>query len=326
MALCIPFACKTSQDAQPLLLDPEVRMGKLPNGFTYYIRKNKTPEKRVTMYLANKVGSILETDQQRGIAHFVEHMNFNGTKHFPKKELSNYLEKSGVRFGADINANTGFDETVYQLPLPSDNPELLANGLQIMRDWAQDANMEAEDVERERHVILEEKRFRQGITQRLQEKSVPFYTNNSRYGLRLPIGTEEVLLKVTPEQIRSFYKTWYRPDLQAILVVGDIDVHQMEKKIKAKFSDLHNPEKEKERPVYRVSLTGKNQYMQFLDPEFTGISIEIIKKQLADTILTTADYRANLKNKLLAELVSIRFRRLPIVGFAPLSGGLTSFL
>ena len=324
-ALCIPFACKTSQDAQPLLLDPELRMGKLPNGFTYYIRKNKTPEKRVTMYLANKVGSILETDQQRGIAHFVEHMNFNGTKHFPKKELSNYLEKSGVRFGADINANTGFDETVYQLPLPSDHPELLANGLQIMRDWAQDANMEAEDVERERHVILEEKRFRQGISQRLQEKSLPFYTNNSRYGSRLPIGTEEVLLKVTPEEIRSFYKEWYRPDLQAILVVGDVDVDQMEKDIKAKFSDLKNPEKATARPAYRVSLTGKNQYMQFIDSEFSGVSLEIMKKQLADTIRTKADYLGDLKQRLLAELVSIRFRRLPIVGFTPLSGGLTSF-
>ena len=324
-ALCIPFACKTSQDAQPLLLDPELRMGKLPNGFTYYIRKNKTPEKRVTMYLANKVGSILETDQQRGIAHFVEHMNFNGTKHFPKKELSNYLEKSGVRFGADINANTGFDETVYQLPLPSDHPELLANGLQIMRDWAQDANMEAEDVERERQVILEEKRFRQGISQRLQEKSLPFNTNNSRYGARLPIGTEEVLLKVTPEEIRSFYKEWYRPDLQAILVVGDVDVDQMEKAIKAKFSDLKNPGKATERPAYRVGLTGKNQYMQFIDSEFAGVSLEIMKKQLADTIRTKADYRADLKQRLLEELVSIRFRRLPIVGFAPLSGGLTSF-
>jgi zinc protease len=324
-ALCIPLACKTRLDTQPLQLDPEVRMGKLSNGFTYYIRKNKTPEKRVTMYLANKIGSILETDQQRGVAHFVEHMCFNGTKHFPKKELSNYLEKSGVRFGADLNANTGFDETIYQLPLPSDNPGLLANGLQIMRDWAQDVNMEAEDVERERHVILEEKRFRQGITQRFQEKSILFYTNNSRYGSRLPIGTEEVLLKVTPEEIRSFYKTWYRPDLQAILVVGDIDVDQMEKNIRAKFSDLRNPEKEKERPVYLASLTGKNQYMQFLDSEFGGISLEILKKQLADTVITAADYKANLQKKLLAELVSVRFRRLPIVGFAPLTGGLTSF-
>lgn len=324
-ALCIPLACKTSLDTQTLQLDPEVRTGKLPNGFTYYIRKNKTPEKRVMMYLASKVGSILETDQQRGVAHFVEHMSFNGTKHFPKKELSNYLEKSGVRFGADINANTGLDETVYQLPLPSDNPELLANGLQIMRDWAQDANIEAEDVERERHVILEEKRFRQGLTQRYQEKSVPFYTNNSRHGLRFPIGTEEVLLKVTPEEIRSFYKDWYRPDLQAILVVGDVDVDQMEKNIKAKFSDLRNPEKEKERPVYRATLTGKNQYMQFIDSELGGISLEIMKKELADTIITAADYRTSLLKKLLAELVSIRFRRLPIVGFNQLTGGLSAF-
>lgn len=324
-ALCIPFACKTRQGTEPLLMDPQLRMGKLPNGFTYYIRKNKTPEKRVTMYLASKAGSILETDQQKGVAHFVEHMSFNGTKHFPKKELSDYLERSGVRFGADINANTGFDETVYQLPLPSDNPELLANGLQIMRDWAQDALMEPEDVERERHVILEEKRFRQGLTQRYQEKSIPFYTNGSRYGSRLPIGTEEVLLKVTPAEIRSFYKDWYRPDLQAIIVVGDIDADQMEKDIKAKFSDLRNPEKEKKRPVYQVNLTGKNQYMQFLDSESGGISVEILKKQLADTIITTTDYRANLLKKLLTELVSIRFRRLPIAGFTQLTGGLTAF-
>src|SRR5476651_1527218 len=123
--------------AQVLPLDPVVRTGKLPNGFTYYIRHNEEPKNRVIFYLANKVGSVLENEDQRGLAHFMEHMSFNGTKHFPKNELVDYLQKSGVRFGADLNAYTGFDETVYQLPLPSDNPELLQNGLQIMRDWAQ---------------------------------------------------------------------------------------------------------------------------------------------------------------------------------------------
>jgi len=324
-ALCLLLACKTQLDTQPLALDPAVRTGKLPNGFTYYIRKNKTPEKRVTMYLAVKAGSIVETDQQRGVAHFVEHMSFNGTKHFPKKELMNYLERSGVRFGADINANTTPDETVYQLPLPSDQPELLANGLQIMRDWAQDANIEAEDVEHERHVILEEKRVRQGLSQRFQEKSIPLYTNGSRYGSRLPIGTEEVLLKVTPEEIRSFYKDWYRPDLQALIVVGDIDADQMEKDIKVKFSDLKNPEKEKERTIYRTELTGKNQYMQFIDPEFGGISVEISMKQKADTVVTAADYRANLLKNLFEQMLAARFRQLPLVGIAPITGGLNSF-
>ena len=323
--LCLPLACKTRMDQQPLLLDPEVRTGKLANGLTYYIRKNKTPEKRVTMYLAIKAGSILETDQQRGVAHFVEHMSFNGTKHFPEKELSNYLEKAGVRFGADLNANTGLDETVYQLPLPSDKPKLLANGLQIMRDWAQDANIEAEDVEKERHVILEEKRYHQGLQQRYQEQAIPFYTNKSRFGMRLPIGTEEVLLKVSPAEIRSFYKDWYRPNLQAILVVGDIDVDQMEKDIKAKFADLKNPEKEKERTFYHSTLTGKNQYMQFIDPELGGVSLEILMKEPADTIRTNTDYRRNLLKNLFAQMVSSRFRGLPLAVFTPLTGGLNAF-
>jgi len=324
-ALCIPLACKTQMVTQPLLVDPQVRTGKLANGFTYYIRKNKTPENRVTMYLAVKAGSILETDQQRGVAHFVEHMSFNGTKHFPKKELTNYLEKSGVRFGADINANTGFDETVYQLPLPSDNPELLANGLQIMRDWAQEANIGAADVERERHVILEEKRYRDGLAQRYQQKAIPFYTNGSRYGNRLPIGTEEVLLKVSPEEIRSFYKDWYRPDLQAILVVGDIDPDQMEKNIKAKFSDLKKPANEKVRTVYQSKLTGKGQYMQFLDPEMAGIAVEIMMKEYPDKLTTTTDFRTVLLKSLFGQLVNNRFRGLPLAGFSPLSGGLSSF-
>lgn len=324
-ALCIPFACKTQLDTKPLLMDPTVRMGKLGNGFTYYIRKNKTPEKRVMMYLAIKAGSILETDQQRGVAHFVEHMSFSGTKHFPKKELSNYLEKAGVRFGADINASTNPDETVYQLPLPSDQPELLANGLQIMRDWTQEANIEAEDVERERHIILEEKRYRQGLSQRYQEKSIPIYTNNSRYGSRFPIGTEEVLLKVTPDEIRSFYQDWYRPNLQALFVVGDIDVDQMEKDIKAKFSDLKNPNPEKPRPEYHAELTSKNQYTQFIDPEMGGIAVEILTKDQTGKINTTADYRKELLRNLFGQLVNNRFRGLPFAGFMPITGGLTAF-
>ena len=309
---------------QPLTLDPELRTGKLPNGFTYYIRKNKTPQKRVMMYLAVKAGSILETEQQRGVAHFVEHMSFNGTKHFPKKQLSDYLEKSGVRFGADINANTGPDETVYQLPLPSDNPVLLANGLQIMRDWAQEATINAEDVNKERLVILEEKRYRQGLQQRYEEQSIPIYTNRSRYSSRLPIGTEAVLQKVTAAQIRAFYNDWYRPNLQAILVVGDIDVDQMERDIRKKFSDLKNPVKEKERPEYRATLTGKNQFMQFIDPELGGVSVEIVMKQEQPKMLSTSDYRNNLMKTLLSQLINARFRQLPFVSFGTITGGLMS--
>src|ERR1035437_2511888 len=140
--------------SQTIPLDPAVRTGKLFNGFTYYIRHNEEPKNRVVMYIVNKVGSVLEDEDQRGLAHFMEHMSFNGTKHFPKDELVDYLQKSGVRFGADLNAYTSFDETVYQLPIPSDNPELLAGGIRIMRDWAQEATLDPVEIDKERGVVL----------------------------------------------------------------------------------------------------------------------------------------------------------------------------
>ncbi|HMR85751.1 MAG TPA: insulinase family protein, partial [Niabella sp.] len=162
--------------AQVLPLDPQVKTGKLANGFTYYIRHNSEPKDRVTLYLANKVGSVLEDEDQRGLAHFMEHMNFNGTKHYPKNQLIDYLEKAGVRFGADINAYTGFDETVYQLPLPSDDSSVLQQGLQILRDWAADATLDDEEIEKERGVIMEEKRMRSGAAQRLMDQYFPIQT------------------------------------------------------------------------------------------------------------------------------------------------------
>src|SRR5674476_348882 len=216
-----------------LPLDTAVKVGKLPNGFTYYIRKNVEPKNRVTMYLANKVGSILEDDDQQGLAHFMEHMSFNGTKNFPKNELVSYLQKAGVRFGSDLNAFTSFDETVYQLPIPTDDPVILKNGFQIMRDWAQDATLDSAEIEKERGVILEEKRLGKSAQQRLQDKYLPVLFNQSRYSNRLPIGTEAVLKNFTAATIRKFHSDWYRPDLQALIVVGDIDVNATEKTIKA---------------------------------------------------------------------------------------------
>src|SRR5260221_439795 len=188
-----------------LPLDSAVRTGKLANGFTYYIRKNTEPANRAQLYLVNKVGSILETDDQQGLAHFMEHMSFNGTKHFPKNELVNYLQKSGVRFGADLNAYTSFDETVYQLPIPTDDAAIFKNGMQIMRDWAQEATLDPVEINKERGVVLEEKRLGKGAQQRMQDKYLPLLFNNSRYSHRLPIGTEDILKNFKPETIRRFY-------------------------------------------------------------------------------------------------------------------------
>lgn len=320
---------------QILPLDPAVRSGQLPNGFTYYIRRNIEPKNRVVFYLANKVGSILETQEQRGLAHFMEHMNFNGTKHFPKNELVNYLQKSGVRFGADLNAYTGFDETVYQLPLPSDKPEILKKGIQIMRDWAQDASLETVEINKERGVIIEEKRLGKGASERIQRQTLPILLNQSRYASRIPIGTEDVILNAKPETLRDYYKDWYRPNLQALIVVGDINVTEMEKIIKAKFSDLKNPVKEKVRTQYTIPLTGKNQFLVVTDPEMTSTLMQVAIKHPASELKTVADYRASLLRGLFNQMLSERYAELskkaePVflqgsAGITPLMGGLDMY-
>lgn len=291
-------------------LDPAVRTGKLPNGFTYYIRKNVEPKNRVTLYLANKIGSIMENDDQLGLAHFMEHMGFNGTKNFPKNDLVNYLQKTGVRFGADLNAYTSFDETVYQLPIPSDDPEILKNGIQIMRDWAQDATLSDEEINKERGVVIEEKRLGKGAQQRMQDQFLPMLFNNSRYSNRLPIGTEEVLKNFTPATLRQFYTDWYRPDLQALIVVGDIDVDAMEQTIKAKFSDLKKPAKPRERTRYTIPLLNKNQFITVTDKEFPVTVAQVLIKHPESKLITKTDYRNSIVRSLFNQMLGARFAEL----------------
>ena len=293
-----------------LPLDTAVRVGKLPNGFTYYIRKNIEPKNRVTMYLANKVGSILENDDQQGLAHFMEHMSFNGTKNFPKNELVSYLQKAGVRFGADLNAFTSFDETVYQLPIPTDDPEILKNGFQIMRDWAQDATLDSAEIEKERGVILEEKRLGKSAQQRLQDKYLPVLFNQSRYSNRLPIGTEEVLKNFTATTIRNFHSDWYRPDLQALIVVGDIDVNATEKTIKTLFSNLKSPSNPRPRIDYTIPLTQKNQFFAATDKEFPVMVVQAFIKHPESKLITTGDYRQSILRSLYNRIIGARIGEL----------------
>lgn len=303
-----------AQYENPLPVDPNVKVGKLPNGFTYYVRKNVEPKNRAILYLATKIGSVLEDDNQRGVAHFVEHMGFDGTTHYPKNELINYLQKAGVRFGADINAFTSFDETVYQLPIPTDDPSILSNGIQIIRDWAQEATLDPAEIDKERNVILEEKRLRSGSGERINGKIYPLVLNNSRYGKRMPIGTEDVLTAVKPETIKQFYHDWYRPDLEAIIAVGDFDVDKIVQTIKDKFSDLKNPENEKERTVYHVSLTDGHQFGVITDQEHRGTSAEILLKRQATVMRTEADYINNITLSMFNILIQSRYRELKISG------------
>ncbi len=323
------FAQTPAKQRKDLPLDPAVRTGKLPNGFTYYIRHNEEPKNRVIFYLANKVGSILETDDQRGLAHFMEHMSFNGTTHFPKNELVDYLQRSGVRFGADLNAYTNFDETVYQLPLPSDQPALLQGGLQIMRDWAHEAILDPAEINKERGVVLEEKRLSKGAAQRMRDVYFPLLLNHARYADRLPIGADTVLNHFKPSTLKSFYQDWYRPNLQALIVVGDINVDEMEKSIKAKFSDLKNPDKERTRTAYGVSLTGKNQFITVTDPENKTTSAEILIKHPEEKIRTAADYRNYIIRSLFNSMLSARYDELTRQADPPyINGGaaITNFI
>ena len=300
---------KTSNKAiaQLLPLDPDVKIGKLANGFTYYIRKNTEPKNRAYLYLANKVGSILENEDQQGLAHFVEHMGFNGTKHYPKNDLVSYLQKAGVRFGADLNAYTSFDETVYQLPIPTDDAEIFKNGMQMMRDWAQDATLDPVEIDKERGVVLEEKRLGKGAYERMQIKYLPVLFNNSRYSNRLPIGAEEVLENFKPETLRQFYKDWYRPNLQALIVVGDIDVQAVEQMIKAKFADLKNPVDPRERIEYTIPLIHKNQFIAVTDKEFPVTVAQIMIKHPETVVKTTVDLRDNMIRALYNQMLSARF-------------------
>jgi len=316
-----------SVNGQVLPLDPAVKVGHLPNGFTYYIRHNEEPRHRVYMYMVNKVGSVLEDEDQRGLAHFMEHMNFNGTAHFPHNALIDYLQKAGVRFGADINAHTSFDETVYELPLPSDKPAILNKGILIMHDWAQSATLDPTEIEKERGVVLEEKRLGKGAGERMQRVYWPVILNNSRYAVRIPIGLDTVLDNFKRPVIARFYHDWYRPDLQALIIVGDINTDSLEKVVKATFSDLKNPVNERIRTKYTVPLTGKNQFVAVTDKEMTSTVAEIIIKHPMPPLKTATDYRKAIIQNLFNQMLSERYTELSrqadppfVTGSASISG------
>jgi zinc protease len=293
---------------KPLNNDPGVKTGKLKNGFRYYIRHNEEPKGRATIYLANQVGSVLETDQEQGIAHFIEHMNFNGTKHFPKNELIGYLERSGVKFGADLNAFTTFDETVYQLPLPTDDASLWKKGMLIMRDWAADATLSQKDFDQERGVIREEKRLRNTAGGRMGDQYRLLLFNNSRYASRMPIGKDEVINQADVTVARNFYKRWYRPDLQALIIVGDINVNTVEQQLIQLFSDLKTPVKPAERTQYPIALRNAASFQQVTDPEFGQHYIQYYFKALSHPLKTEQDFKLQLTRQLTNALYAARLR------------------
>ena len=266
VVLMIASAITSFAQMPPIPVDPDVRIGKLSNGLTYYIRHNNWPENRAEFYIAQRVGSIQEEDQQRGLAHFLEHMCFNGTKHFPGDGIIRYCESIGVKFGADLNAYTAIDETVYNISnVPTNNINNIDSCLLILSDWADGLLLETEEIDKERGVIHEEWRSRNSGMQRMLERNLPALYPGSKYGHRMPIGTMEVIDNFKPKVLRDYYETWYRPDNQGIIVVGNVDVDYVEKKIKELFSGIVMPENAK--PVVAENVPDNSEPIIILDKD-----------------------------------------------------------
>lgn len=304
--------------AATIPVDSNVIIKKLPNGLTYYIRKNVEPKNRAELYLVNKVGSILENDDQLGLAHFTEHMAFNGTRDFPKNDLISYLQKAGVRFGADLNAYTGFNQTVYQLPLPTDSTEVFKKGFDILANWAGYVTFEDKEIDQERGVIIEEDRQRgKNAQERMSKQLLPVLLANSKYAERLPIGKVDVLQSFKYETIKSFYKDWYRPNLQAIIAVGDFDVAEVEKLIIENFSDLKNPEKERKREEFTIPGNKEPLVKIITDPEFPYNVAAITVKHPEVVERTENELITKIKTSMINSMLGNRLTEIVQKGNAP---------
>ncbi len=305
--------------------DPNVKVGKLDNGMVYYIRKNAKPEKRVELRLAVNAGSILESDAQQGLAHFTEHMCFNGTTHYPKNELINFLQKTGVKFGADINAYTSFDETVYMLQIPDDKADLLEKGMQVIEDWAHNVTFDGKEIDKERGVITEEWRLGLGAEDRMMKKYFPMIFKDSRYALRNPIGKVEVIQNFKHDTLRSFYKDWYRPNLQAVVVVGDINIEEVEKMIITHFSGIKNPENPKNRPDFDVP-TNKAPIVSIVsDKEAMNSAIMVFYKHVAKKLNIIEDYKLKVMNELYNGMLNNRYNEIAKNSNAPFTMGYSDY-
>src|SRR5262252_4854697 len=262
-----------------LPLAPDIKTGTLPNGLKYYIRKNGRPAKRVSLRLAVKAGSLEEHDDQLGLAHFIEHMAFNGSEHFKSGEIVSYFERVGARLGPHVNASTSFDETIYMLELPTDQGEVVAKGLTALADFAGGLTFDPTEVDKERGVVIEEWRGGLGAGSRIRDKQIPIIFYNSRYAARLPIGKPEIIRNAPVARLRAFYDTWYRPERMAVVVVGDIDPASMEASIRTTFGPLRD--RAKAAPMPNRALTIKHPLLVSVvtDPELTRSNAQILRKR-----------------------------------------------
>ena len=302
----IPPAVRAATLDQIVPVDPLITVGTLPNGFRYYIRENRQPTARAELRLAVKAGSVLEDDDQRGLAHFVEHMAFNGTRNFPGNAVGTFMQSIGVRFGAHVNAHTSFDETVYELQIPTDNPRVIDRSLLILEDFAHNVTFESREIDQERGVILEEWRLGLGAGERINNAQFPLLLKGSRYADRLPIGQPEIIRNVNPERLKQFYADWYRPDLMAVIVVGDFNKADMEFQIRSHFSSIPAATSPRPRPTYTVPNQTGTSYSVVTDPEMTTTRISATSTMAGREQMTIGSYRQHMVEQLFGAMLSTR--------------------
>ncbi len=323
------FAQKDLNLNDPIKADPNVTIGKLDNGLTYYIRKNSYPKDRVEFRLAVNAGSNQETDEQQGLAHFTEHMAFNGIEGFPSNSVVDHLRSKGVVFGADLNAYTSFDETVYMIPMPTDDPGNIDLGLKILRGWAAGLLYDNKEIDEERGVIIEEYRLGLGASDRMRKEYWPILMKDSRYADRLPIGKLDILQTFDYQVIKDFYKDWYRPDLQAVIVVGDIDVKVVEEKIKTMFGNIPAKQNPKKKEIYGIAPNKEPLVAVCTDPEATGSQVMLIRKHQHKAMKTIGDFRQQLCIDLYNAMYDARFEEItqdPKCPFIAASAGYGDFI
>ncbi|MBI9055701.1 MAG: insulinase family protein [Bacteroidales bacterium] len=308
----------TNVHGQELSPDPALLHGKLENGISYYIKNNKNPENIVELRLIVNIGSVYENDAEQGFAHFVEHMCFNGTKNFPNNEVISTLESKGMRFGRQFNAYTSFAETVYQLTIPvSENKNLLNTGFQVLEDWAHQVTFEDKEIEKERGVILQELRTGQGSDQRLRNQFYPALFRGARYQCRLPIGKKDILENFKPDELRNFYKKWYRPELMSVVVVGDIEIDEAKIMVNKYFGRIQKSTSQESPKNYLVSNNDATQFVVCTDKEANKEIIRMYFLEEPKNIVTKDDFRESLINELVIGIINRRFQELNQKSDAP---------
>ena len=291
-------------------VDPRITIGTLPNGLRYYIRANQAPRNRAELRLVVAAGSVLEDDDQRGLAHMVEHMAFNGSKNFPNQRIVAFMQAIGMRFGAHVNAHTSFDETVFQLQIPTEDPAVIDRSFLVLEDWAQNVTFDPAEIDKERGVVLEEWRLGLGAEARMRDSQLPVLLKGSRYADRMPIGTPEILRTFRPEALRRFYTDWYRPDLMAVIAVGDFDPAAIEKMIRARFGPIPARLDPRPKGKFDVPAHAGTLYTIATDPEATNTIVSVTRTTPERDQTTIGAYRQSLVERLFAGMLTDRFEEL----------------